>query len=357
MTKKLFFTFALVLAMSLSGFTQNLVFSELYSALPEQPFDLVSADFDNDTITDLVISYKLEYGEPGFVTFHKGNGDGTFQDPITSLTSLPAEAITAADFDNDGELDICFSVYANMHKWMLAAGNGDGTFTEIGLIDGARFTSDLSVADYNNDDLMDIVGGGNSLFAPAINNGSFSFTRQYLNFNDPHNNSQGFDAGDFNGDGFVDVAAVKPTAGEVLIYMNDGFGQFSSYTTYSVSISEIYNRGVQATDMNNDGWPDVVVAIRTISPNNTISVLLNKGDGTFDTPTSYPITFDYPGWIKAADINLDGDQDIAISTPYGVELLLGTGDGSLAKSSAINGPYTSDLELTDFDNNGIIDIA
>lgn len=88
--------------------------------------------------------------------------------------------------------------------------------------------------------------------------------------------------------------------------------------------------GVAAADLNGDGKPDLV------SCNNgdgTISVLLGKGDGTFQAAVAYNVG-KWPGAVAVGDFNGDGKLDLAItdSGPAGtsnqVSILLGNGDGT-----------------------------
>ncbi len=79
-----------------------------------------------------------------------------------------------------------------------------------------------------------------------------------------------------------------------------------------------------AADLNGDGKPDLAIANTGA---NTVSVLLNDGDGTFAPKVDYP-TNAQPGWVVAADLNGDGALDLAVtcfgtnSAGYTVSVLL-----------------------------------
>src|SRR4051812_15272472 len=59
---------------------------------------------------------------------------------------------------------------------------------------------------------------------------------------------------------------------------------------------------LQAADLNGDGRPDLIVSREAI---NSISVLLGRGDGTFDTPVTYPVGARPESQPMVADLNGD----------------------------------------------------
>ena len=86
-----------------------------------------------------------------------------------------------------------------------------------------------------------------------------------------------------------------------------------------------------AADLNSDGNPDLVTVNQY---SNDVSVLLGNGDGTFQTPTTYPVGLD-PVAVAVGDFNGDNRSDLAVAfgnpaagMPGGVALLFGNGDGS-----------------------------
>ena len=82
-------------------------------------------------------------------------------------------------------------------------------------------------------------------------------------------------AGDFNGDGYIDLAVANYCSNTVSILLNNGNGTFTQSSTPSVG-SDPYS--VTAGDFNGDGLLDLAVANYC---SNTVSILLNNGNGTF----------------------------------------------------------------------------
>lgn len=136
--------------------------------------------------------------------------------------------------------------------------------------------------------------------------------------------------GDFNGDGYPDLAVVNSGAGSsngVSILLGNGDGTFKAHVDYPAGGSP---HSVVAADFNGDGKLDLAIANGVAD---TISVLIGNGDGTFKAPVSYPAGTN-PQWLVAADFNGDGKLDLAV-TNYGanyadgtVSVFLGNGDGT-----------------------------
>jgi hypothetical protein len=83
---------------------------------------IVSGDFDNDGVLDLV-TFNVTT-----ISFYKGLGGGKFASPVnTASTQTPLLQGAAADFNGDGKLDLAVaSFYGSVS---IFRGNGDGTFT------------------------------------------------------------------------------------------------------------------------------------------------------------------------------------------------------------------------------------
>jgi len=79
-------------------------------------------------------------------------------------------------------------------------------------------------------------------------------------------------------------------------------------------------------DLNHDGWQDLVVANST---DNTVSVLLGRGDGAFAIHVDYA-TGKGPSSVAMADLNGDGKLDLVVTnaTDNTVSVLKGNGDGT-----------------------------
>jgi hypothetical protein len=142
-------------------------------------------------------------------------------------------------------------------------------------------------------------------------------------------NADALAVGDFNGDGRLDGAAPNFRSGTVSVLLGKGDGTFQDPVAYAVGSAPA---AVATADLNGDGKLDLVVA--NSNPNgggNTICVLLGNGDGTFAAAVPYAVG-SAPVALAVADFDGDGHPDIAVvnSQSNTVSILLNHGDGTFA---------------------------
>jgi Bacterial Ig-like domain (group 3)/FG-GAP-like repeat/Chitobiase/beta-hexosaminidase C-terminal domain/NHL repeat len=162
-------------------------------------------------------------------------------------------------------------------------------------------------------------------------------------------------AGDVNGDGILDVVAVNSvsTDNTVTVFLGNGDGTFTQGQVYNVGHSPT---GVALADFNNDGKLDIIV---TNTGDNTASVLLGNGDGTFGLPLTVS-TGTSPTAVVVYDVNQDGNLDalVANSGTDTVSILYGKGDGTFSSQSTLTvGPGPQGIAVADFNEDGIPDLA
>jgi FG-GAP-like repeat/Abnormal spindle-like microcephaly-assoc'd, ASPM-SPD-2-Hydin len=158
---------------------------------------------------------------------------------------------------------------------------------------------------------------------------------------------------DFNGDGNLDMAVVNEMDDTVSVFLGNGDGTFQARVPYPVGRAPVF---VLAGDFNGDGRPDLVVVN---AGDNTISVLLGQGDGTFQKAITFSPTLP-PLFIRSGDFNGDGNLDLAVSTAFAnsISVLLGNGDGTFQNAIVTDIPAgAGDLAVGDLNHDGKLDVV
>ena len=313
--------------------------------------------------TDLVITNGAA------VQVLTSNGDGTFTG--TNIYSIAnqynvsiSESLTVAvaDFNGNGKLDVATSN-------TVLLGNGDGTLQGNQVLLGLGGQG--VTGDFNNDGHPDLAlvtsgGGGSSANLQIfLNDGKAGFTvaQTYQIPTGVFTNFSLAAAVDVNGDGRVDLVGYtfsNKTSGDVIVLLGNGDGSFGPPTSFP-GVAEEFVKGFTLADLNGDGKPDIMmVTTGPSSANNTLSVLLNNGDGTFGPAVNY-FAADVDGNVVAADLNKDGKIDVAVGTDsHGIALLLGKGDGTFQPATFItNSAFANSpplLAVADLNGDGNLDL-
>jgi FG-GAP-like repeat len=388
--------------------------SSLWSG--NNPTAISLADLNWDGKADLVVTNAAESDLSVFL----GNGDGTFLPPTggNTIGGTPSTRALLADFNGDGDLDIALS--DNQSSVVLALGFGDGTFqsapasTFVVAPGSSNLGGSASIAsaDFNGDGIPDfVVGESSSTHGMGLtvfltqSNGNLAKgvayapndTLGYVAVGDLSHNGKadivasnwalpaveilagngdgtfrpptltpipglanGLVIGDFNGDGWPDVA-LAGTGAVVYILLNDGTGSLVSAGTYPISGS---GYKLTAVDINNDGKLDLCVAMTSTS---RVAILLGNGNGAFSAAPDYDTTIPSPYGIAAGDLNRDGFIDLVTTSPTGAALAVafGKGDGSfnspqiLHASSLLSllNPAPGEVTLSDLNGDGNMDIV
>jgi uncharacterized repeat protein (TIGR01451 family) len=176
-------------------------------------------------------------------------------------------------------------------------------------------------------------------------------------------NPTGVVVGDFNGDGKLDIAVANSVDGSVSILLGNGDGTFKAATVFTAGNGPA---SIAIGDFNNDGKLDLAVfkAGDGTSVAGAVSILLGKGDGTFQAPQTVTLALTATA-MAVADFNLDKKSDLAVSNHDAntgnvtVDILLGKGDGTFqaAKTSPVVPAGTGLFAVADFDNDTKPDLA
>lgn len=192
-------------------------------------------------------------------------------------------------------------------------------------------------------------------------------------------NAAGVVAGDFNNDGFPDLAVIDSTLNTVQIFLGNGNGTFTAGASIGVALGNPTT--IASADFNGDGNLDLNVGLR-IGNDGGYLILLGNGDGTFalapcptptgcfpvsppTTPATYTTIVPSP-WgaeVHVADFNGDGHADVVLygvhdsAGDQGIQVFLGNGDGTFAVQAIANVVVGGHMAIGDFNGDGIPDMV
>ena len=257
-------------------------------------FAISMGDFNQDGKLDLAVSNcnGLYCGQIS-VSVLLGNGDGTFGAPIQyGLTGSLPNSVTVGDFNLDDKLDMavtsCTDRYCTAGSVAILLGNGDGTFHSPVTFPTHGGPQTAIVADFNGDGKLDLTVANQNL----------------------------------------GVANENPTS--VSVFLGKGDGTFLPSLDFPVG-SNTSPQSMVAGDFNGDGNLDLGVFTGGFN----VAILLGNGNGTFRAPIFSPNLSDRPSTVVAGDFNGDGRLDLAgtVPTTNSVAVLLQTSTVTLTPAS------------------------
>jgi len=227
----------------------------------------------------------------------------------------------------------------------------------VGTAYGVSAPNGVVVADFNGDGKLDVATFSCETADVSIvlgnGDGTFGAVSSFVTRPCGVSFSLGIITGDLDGDGKVDVATANYSDNTVSVLLGKGDGTFSTHTEFTTGASA---QGIAVADFNGDGKLDLVTANAS---GNSISVLLAQGGGLFANHLDFS-TGSGPTMVVAGDFNGDGKQDVAVLAQQSdaVSILLGNGDGTFGpKSDFSTGRSPASLAKGDFNGDGILDLV
>jgi len=349
----------------------------------DSPRSVTACDFNGDGITDLAtanagsdnISVLLGIED----STNPGVGDGTFAAEVNYLVGDGPRSVTASDFNGDGITDLATANFSSDNVSILLGnedefnpGIGDGTFsTQIMYSTGIQPVN-VKTGDLNGDGIFDLVTANSRSDTVSI----------LLGKKDSENSSFGdgtfeeqityavgirpycVDIGDFNGDGYIDLATVNGQSDNVSVLMNLGFTEPEpSFTPESLAFGDVEL---------GSGPPSLSVTINVTGDTDLISTptLTDDGGGDFSlvsvpvsplaqgTSDTLGVSFTPFGLgLTTGTVTLETND---LSSPTITIALSGTGVDTIAATSSVTAPTGSltqmdpiiSIEYTASDNSG-----
>lgn len=162
--------------------------------------------------------------------------------------------------------------------------------------------------------------------------------------------------GDFDNNGILDLAVVNSGNNSITILLGNGDGTFALESSLPTGASPV---AATIGDFNNDGKQDLATANTT---DNTVTILLGNGDGTFTAASGSPVAVGIgPVALSTGDFNADGRVDLVVinNVESIASVLLGNGDGTFLETPAGGdtglGPIS--VAVADFNHDNYLDLA
>lgn len=280
--------------------------------------------FNIDSHMDIAVVNSLT----NTITVMLNDGGGYFTTDTYTVGNNPS-GLTAGDFNGDGHLDLAVTSFDDNRVDFLK-GTAGGSFT---LVSGSSIPTtnygspvDVIAGDFDSDGFLDLAlaqyYANDGYYCFVKGDGNFGFqplTATYVLTHSPGVSVNDalmarMDTADFNQDGRLDVVInfVSATNNTALIRSQvNGFPQSLTYAPFNTSLRPA---DLACADYNGDGHTDVAVVFPFASSSNkdSIKIVLGKGDGSFGAVKTFACGYrSYALSIATGDFNQDGKPDLA----------------------------------------------
>jgi hypothetical protein len=338
------------------------------------PLASLKTDLNNDGKPDIVSLTSNS------VITQLGNGDGTFFPPQSFSGLSKVVGFDAADLNHDGNIDLAIAFAGTPPGVQILYGTGTGSFV-LGPVlplpdlsapfSGSHQPTAIAIGRLNQGERPDIAvltrnfvsDGAASYLLVATSHG-----RDNFDFGSPISVTpfaEALQITDLNNDRRQDIVVANSMRslsgqfifGGVQVFLNDGKGGLAAQPFVNLKATP---GPIVVADLNHDGNPDV--AALTVGPvslpaNSALTVLLGDGQGGLTVSGNYG-TLNTPTALAAGDYNSDGIPDLIAGAPDGgVVLFPGKGDGSFPEQGYLYlGASVVSIFTGDFSGDGVSDI-
>lgn len=324
---KIMFCTALLLILSLNINT----FTQTFTKVITGPFvndggasrSVNFIDYNGDGSLDLFVSNGKRFGQNNFM-YTNSSGIFTRVFGIRIVTdSLPYDGASWADFDNDGDLDMCVVNWYDSTNMLYRNDGSNFTLLESSpVVTNRGFSETCSFGDYDNDGLVDLfvtnsagIGNYRNRLYKNLGSGNFVSVDTGIIAADLNKPSRGVNWVDIDGDRDLDLFICCEGNQNEIMYKNNGNGYFTKVLAIPPVTSGGETWSSSWGDYDNDGDLDLFTANHENQVNN---LFRNDGNLTFtkitgDTIVNDPGNYVCTGW---GDYDNDGDLDMFVTQAY-----------------------------------------
>ncbi|HET8758533.1 MAG TPA: VCBS repeat-containing protein [Solirubrobacteraceae bacterium] len=321
----------------------------------DDPLSLNAGDFNGDGRPDVA---TINGTSSDVSVFLRAAGGGFAQEPGSPISvgagSGPSGA-AVGDYNGDGRTDLAVSRFVAGGISVLLRQPGGGFALEGGaaVLSGTSIHA-VAAGDFNGDGRLDLAatlaaGQLVILLRNAANTGFDQSPQAFATGSAP----VAIAVGDFNGDGLADLATANRSSDNATILLRVPGGTFSAEATLPVGDNPV---GIVAADFDGNGRADLAVVDYVPG---TVAVFLRNGANSGFTAQP-PITVNAtPAGIDAADFDRDGRPDLAVASNAGaVDILRRNAAGGFTRDPAIAiAGAVNDVAAADFDGDSRPDLA
>ena len=297
---------------------------------PHGPAMVAAGDLDGDGDLDLVVPGRNNEG----IAYVVLNDDGAFATPVGIEIGTQCDWVEIADIDNDSHADLVFALRSNHGRIVILWGRGNGTFEEERLV--LRLQREprcVAVADFNGDGQLDLAAAnyGSSSIQTFLSIGNRTFAKPATSLIAQEligtNSLQSVRAGDLDGDGLPDLAAVTIGSSHLYMLRNRGDGTFGIPEGWKAPQLLGETGGITSLalgDLDNDGDLEATVPLIFLGSPSQFGVFENNGEMSVASRLTFDVaTVGYAFSLGLGDLDGDGDLDsvVGCAIPGSIKVL------------------------------------
>ncbi|MDP8208188.1 MAG: FG-GAP-like repeat-containing protein [Candidatus Electryonea clarkiae] len=265
--------------------------------------DVLAADIDGDGDLDVVAAgSEADDDQYDYISWWRNNGNFNFTEFI--IAEYKAGSISAADIDNDDDIDILSGPFAGFDDIEWWENDGDGNFTAHRITYDDEVAHGVHATDLDGDDDIDLLAAIMNFnhLRWWENDGDEVFTRHTIS--DHFNDAQDVYAADIDNDGDMDVLGAAAYRADIIsVWENDGEQGFNDFLVGTLFRGAV---DVHAADLDWDGDMEV---LGVATDDDEITWWENNGDEDF---TEHNLSSDFDGASSVFTADIDNDLAVDI---------------------------------------------